>query len=589
MTQAAVTPYLLYATDGSTLSFPYTWRISLASDLKVYLRLSGDTEPSLVTNYTVTGVGNANGGTIVFAVAPADGGELFLKRQTPLTQLVDYINNDPFGAETHEGALDKLTRIIQDLDERLSRIPLLPTMTATELRNLELPPPGAGQLLGWDAEGEALTLYTVPPAVVPDPEPPDLPDLVLTDFGAVGDGVTDDSAAIQAACDAAHLLQRRLLIPRAPVGYKVNTTINLTNLEYGLCIYGMGIQAPTYGAALVPMAGGSLFLGNTGTGNAVFDCAGSSNILFREINITSLGMSTPSTVGILFGTSTTAEPVQAPGGANCSLENVAIQLQNANNSCPVYYAGGAGNSHFFNVWTLGVYGMYFTANNELALSSDYVTLGPIIGVASVQGMGCNLLGYGGGPPLVLETAHNHRWIGTYIATIFGGPAYVGQDYAMKVENCFDVKAWLAIDYFPTVLIMEGDCRYCEFYGTTFPNETPLDVGDPIIAFFAGAVLRNCTFQIMPHLNAPPIANYHYTTNGVTPTMVAFQSCTFAFDTQSSTFVCYLNATNAVGVPFFNLYFDGDADAGTFATEINGVTAGNSAKRIYINGKEFGTA
>jgi hypothetical protein len=139
------------------------------------------------------------------------------------------------------------------------------------------------------------------------------------------------------------------------------------------------------------------------------------------------------------------------------------------------------------------------------------------------------------------------------------------------------------------MIMEGDCRYCRFEGTTFPNETPLDVGDPIIAFFAGTVLRNCTFAVMPHLNDPPLANYHYTTNGITPTMVAFQSCRFAFDTQQSTFVCFLNATNDIGVPFFNLWFDGDADAGTFATEIEGVTAANGEKRTFINGIKFGTA
>jgi hypothetical protein len=394
---------------------------------------------------------------------------------------------------------------------------------------------------------------------------------------------------VSTAAQAAIMLRSALYVPGTPVGYRIDTPINLTNLAKSLTIYGDGINGITYGAALEPLNGGSLFLGNTGTGKAVFDCAGSSNLLFRGINITSLAQSTPSTIGILFGTSTTAVALQAPGGASCSLENVSIQLQNANNSVPVYFAGGAGLSHFQHVWTLGVHGIYLTANNELALSSEYVTLGPVIGVAGVKASGCNLLGYGGAPVLSLEVAHNQRWSQTYLATIFGGPAYAGQPYACKVKDSIDVKIEMEVDYFPTPLLMDGDCRNCHFFGSTFPHATPLGASDGIIAFFAGEVLRNCHFWITPSLDDAPVNNYHYTTNGVTASMVAFQSCTFLMDSAQSTFIAFLNATDDIGVPFFNLSFDGDADVGTYDFRVDGVSAGEETKRYFINGVLFGSA
>jgi hypothetical protein len=582
MTLAASPSYLGFvATAGQTV-FPVPFRVFAATDLEVYLN------EVLITGWSLSGVGSATC-TLTMAIPLTAGDRVRVRRVTLREQLLDYRPNDPFGAESHEAGLDRLTAMIQDLLEEFSRRPALGLGVASPLRHLALPAPGAGNLIGWNANGTQLVLYPLPGGVSAPPQVL-LPDLILTDFpGVVGDGLTDCSAGVQAACNLAALSQRRLVVPAVTVGYKLNTTINLTNLKFGFTMVGQGIQAPTYGAALVRMAGGSVFLGNTGTGNAVFDCAGSSNLLFDGINITSLGMATPSTVGFLFATSTTAHAMQAPGGANCSLENVAIQLQNANNSCPVYYAGGSGLSHFTNVWTLGVYGIYITANNELALTSDYVTLGPIIGIDGITGMGCNLLGYGGGPVLVLEIAHNQQWLQTYMATIFGGPGYVGQAYAMKIENCLDVYVKVEVDYFPTVLIMEGDCRNVTLEGTTFPNTTPLGVGVGIIAYFAGTVLRNCNFNLIPHLVAGPINNYHYTSNGITPTMTAFQSCRFAFDTQSSTFVSFLNVTAAVGVPYFNVWFDGDSDTGTFSTLINGVSAGNAAKRTFINGIKFGTA
>ena len=53
--------------------------------------------------------------------APAAGTTLVIRRNTALTQETDYVANDPFPAETHEDALDKLNMQTQELQEQLDR------------------------------------------------------------------------------------------------------------------------------------------------------------------------------------------------------------------------------------------------------------------------------------------------------------------------------------------------------------------------------------------------------------------------------------------------------------------------------------
>lgn len=77
------------------------------------------------TDYTLTGAGNGAGGTLTtIAGTAADlvaGDVVTIRRNITITQLVNYVYNDSFPAETHERALDKLTMICQFLHETLAR------------------------------------------------------------------------------------------------------------------------------------------------------------------------------------------------------------------------------------------------------------------------------------------------------------------------------------------------------------------------------------------------------------------------------------------------------------------------------------
>jgi hypothetical protein len=152
MTVSSTTSRNEYNGNGSTDTFAYTFRILDQDHIAVYV---DDVLQTITTGYTVTDVGVSGGGDIIFTTAPATGtANVIFLRAVPLTQETDYVENDPFPAESHEDALDKLTMIVQQQQEQLDRtIVLPPTSTVSDLT---LPIPSAGKALLWNATEDAL-------------------------------------------------------------------------------------------------------------------------------------------------------------------------------------------------------------------------------------------------------------------------------------------------------------------------------------------------------------------------------------------------------------------------------------------------
>lgn len=123
MTVSSTTTKVSYSGDGSTTVFAYSFKIFADADLRVIERASDGTETvkSLTTHYTVSGAGTDSGGNVTFSTAPASGVTVIIKRNLTLTQGTDYVANDPFPAESHEEALDRLTFIAQGIQEELDR------------------------------------------------------------------------------------------------------------------------------------------------------------------------------------------------------------------------------------------------------------------------------------------------------------------------------------------------------------------------------------------------------------------------------------------------------------------------------------
>ena len=123
MTVSSSTNKVSYSGNGSLTTFAYTFKIFDEDDLTVILRAADGTETTqtITTHYTVTGVGVASGGNVVFGSAPASGVTVVIIREQPLTQGLDLVPNDPFPAQSLEESLDKLTFMAQKHEEELSR------------------------------------------------------------------------------------------------------------------------------------------------------------------------------------------------------------------------------------------------------------------------------------------------------------------------------------------------------------------------------------------------------------------------------------------------------------------------------------
>ena len=159
MTISTTTIKNSYNGDGSTTAFTYTFKVADQNEIEVIIRSSNGTETvkTLTTHYTVSGVGNAGGGTVTFTSGniPVSGETVVLRRDTDITQTMDLIDNDPMSADTIETAHDKSIAIAQELQEQIDRsIKLSRTNTMTSTEFTVDATNRANKILAFDSAGE---------------------------------------------------------------------------------------------------------------------------------------------------------------------------------------------------------------------------------------------------------------------------------------------------------------------------------------------------------------------------------------------------------------------------------------------------
>ena len=128
MAISSVTSKVIYVGDGATKTLAYPFKIIANGDLTVSRYVTATSAATVLildTDYNVTGAGVDAGGNVLltgsYAAGMPTGSNTVIQRQMDLTQTVDYVENDPFPANTHEGALDKLTMIEQQQQEEIDR------------------------------------------------------------------------------------------------------------------------------------------------------------------------------------------------------------------------------------------------------------------------------------------------------------------------------------------------------------------------------------------------------------------------------------------------------------------------------------
>jgi len=172
MTVSSTTTKVSLLGNGTTHSFGYTFKIFADTDLVVIIRSATGTETTktLNTHYVVTGAGSDSGGNVLFKFntgnssdahfsntdhRPQSGETVVIKRVLTLTQGTDYVANDPFPAESHETALDRLTFITQQLAEETGRsLKLSQTNTIATAEFTVGATDRANKILGFDTNGD---------------------------------------------------------------------------------------------------------------------------------------------------------------------------------------------------------------------------------------------------------------------------------------------------------------------------------------------------------------------------------------------------------------------------------------------------
>ncbi len=137
-------------------TFAYNFRVDLKTDMNITL----DAVAVVQGDFTMTGLGSPSGGNVILNTALIADAVVILFRDVPKTQEVDYQPFDAFPSETHEGALDKLTMLVQQAFSIVSRALTFPIgdTTNTELPNIAT---RSNRFLGFDAVGDIAVLTGV--------------------------------------------------------------------------------------------------------------------------------------------------------------------------------------------------------------------------------------------------------------------------------------------------------------------------------------------------------------------------------------------------------------------------------------------
>lgn len=172
MTVSSTTNRNDYVGNSAVGTYSYTFRILDQTHLRVTVRDTSsppvETTLTLTTHYTVTGVGDAGGGSVLlvngaFSWLDASGKlksgySLTIRRVLPIKQETDLRNQGSFYAETHEDQFDRAAMVAQQQQDEIGRSLKLPETEAGSSAATVLPTAAnrASKFLAFDASGNPI-------------------------------------------------------------------------------------------------------------------------------------------------------------------------------------------------------------------------------------------------------------------------------------------------------------------------------------------------------------------------------------------------------------------------------------------------
>lgn len=218
---------------GSTSTFYFNAPVDELDDLEIY---TFDTSTDVGTkqtrggsatyDYTTTINSSTKYATITLNTVLPTTHRIIIVRKIGITQEVDYVEGDPFPAETHEGALDKLTLIATMLSEQIDRA-LKVAITSATVTSIEITEPVAGKALVWNSTADGLEAG------------PDAADIASAQTNAAAAAAS--AAAAAASEQAAQSIQNQL----SPGNLKISANDTTSNFVEAKILEGTGIEMTT--------------------------------------------------------------------------------------------------------------------------------------------------------------------------------------------------------------------------------------------------------------------------------------------------------------------------------------------------------
>ena len=205
-----------YVSSSGQTVFPYTFQTLLASDIKV---LKNGVALTLNNDYSVSNAGVAGGGNITLVTGASTGDSLSVFLAMPIDRTTQYQNAGDFLASDVNGDFDKGYIAMNQLQTDIKRSIGLDDADPTVNMTLPLESARANKYLKFNALGAV----TVSNTATGSDTSVDLGLANVMDYGAVGDGVSDDTVAARNCI--AYAVANSLIAYFPPGDYKITGNI----------------------------------------------------------------------------------------------------------------------------------------------------------------------------------------------------------------------------------------------------------------------------------------------------------------------------------------------------------------------------